>query len=258
VADTSTFRSDLARSTATTVHVRDFDLCNDLLGKVTLTEMVFVTMKGKLPSAAEARVLDACLVALVEHGITPSSIATRITYLGAPESMQAAVAAGLLGLGSVFVGTIEGSARMLYDALNDKPADHDLAALADAVVEGLIAKRQPVPGLGHPVHRPIDPRAQRLFEIAEENGKSGRYVQLMRLIHAAAERRTGRVLPLNATGAIGAIVLELGFDPRISRGFGLMSRTIGLVAHIYEELQHPLARGIWEMVEREAQPGERP
>jgi citrate synthase len=250
------FRSQLARSTPTTVHVRSFDLINDLLGKVTLTDMVFVTMRGKLPSREEARVLDACLVALVEHGITPSTIATRLTYLGAPESMQAAVASGLLGLGSVFVGTIEGSARMLSDALKDKPADHDLAALADGVVEGLVAKKQPIPGLGHPLHKPIDPRAQRLFEIAEENGKSGRYVDLMRKVHAAAERRTGRVLPLNATGAIGAIILELGFDPRISRGFGLMSRTIGLVAHINEELQSPLARRIWDMVEHEAQSGE--
>jgi citrate synthase len=256
MAQATAFESEMARSTPTTVHVRGFDLVNDLLGKVTLTDMVFVTILGRLPQPAETRVLDACLVALVEHGITPSTIATRVTYLGSPEAMQAAVAAGLLGLGSVFVGTIEGSARMLDGALKDAPPEQDLAALADKVVADLISRKQPIPGLGHPIHKPIDPRAPRLFEIARENGKAGRYVSLMEHIHRSAERQTGRVLPLNATGAIGAILMELGFDPRITRGFGLMSRTIGLVAHIYEELRHPLARQIWDMVEARAVEGE--
>ena len=243
--------SRLGASTLDRVWVRGFDLCRDLLGQVNLGDMAFLELRGRLPTKGESRVTNAILVALVEHGITPSALATRLTYLGAPEAVQAAVAAGLLGLGSVFVGSIEGAARLLTETLAAAPADADPKALAAAKVAELRGRKATIPGIGHRTHVQGDPRTARLFAIAAEEGLHGRYVALMEAIGEAASQASGRPLPVNATGAIGALLCEMGFDPRVARGFGVMSRAIGLVGHIFEELQHPMAREVCDRVERE-------
>ena len=173
-----------------------------------------------------------------------------MTYAGAPESLQAAVAAGLCGLGSVFVGTTEGAASMLHAALAD--GSTDLPAVAAEIVAGVRERRAIIPGLGHPLHKPIDPRTPRLFAIAEENGLSGRYVALMRLVGAEAEHVYDRALPINATGAIGALTNELGLPPKVVRGLGVMARAIGLVGHILEESEQPMAVELWQRADEEA------
>jgi citrate synthase len=171
----------------------------------------------------------------VEHGITPSAIVARLTYLGAPEALQAAVAGGLLGLGSVFVGSMEGAAKLLSEAV---------AAGKDA--KTVLAENKRIPGLGHPIHKPIDPRTTRLFEIARETGYYGRYCKLMEEI--ARERG----ITLNATGAIGALACELGLDWKIVKGLGVMARAVGLVGHILEETRQPMAEEIWVRTDEEA------
>jgi len=244
--------SRMGASNLDRVWVRGLDLCKDLMGTINLGDMAFLELQGRLPTPGESRLTNAILVSLVEHGITPSALATRLTYLGAPEAVQAAVAAGLLGLGSVFVGSIEGAARLLSETLASAPPDADLKALAAAKVAELRAKKATISGLGHRIHVKGDPRTARLFALAAEEGFRGRYVGLMEAIAEAASAASGRYLPLNATGAIGALLCELGFDPRVARGFGVMSRAIGLVGHIFEELQRPLAREITDRAEHEA------
>jgi citrate synthase len=197
-------------------------------------------------------VFNAMLITLVEHGMTPSAIAARMTYAGAPESLQAAVAAGLCGLGSVFVGSMEGACRMLSEALPKDAHEVDLEAIARDTVAAWRATGKPLPGLGHPLHKPIDPRTPRLFELAALNGMSGRYIELMQLIAGEAERVSGKSLPINATGAIGAICCEFGFPWRIVRGFGVMARAVGLVGHLLEEGERPMAFELWQRVEDEA------
>jgi len=255
-------RSDLAWSTPDRIVVRGKDLANELLGKINLGDMAFLELTGRLPTAQESIVFNAILVTLVEHGVTPSALAARLTYAGAPESLQAAVAAGLCGLGTVFVGTMEGAAKMLYAALpRDRSASVDSAALdrlAREIVDDHRARRAAIPGLGHPIHKPVDPRALRLFALAKENGLAGNYVALMQRIGAEAERALGRNLPINATGAIGAISCELGFSDRIVRGFGVMARAVGLVAHLLEESERPMALEIWHRAEDEASAHARP
>ena len=251
-------RSDLGWSTPDRIVVRGMDLVEDLIGKVSLGDMAFLELKGRLPTAAESAVFNAVAITLVEHGMTPSAIAARMTYLGAPESLQGAVAAGLLGLGDRFGGPVDAAARMLQEALADLPPEVDLAAVAERVVAERRAAGRLVAGLGHPIHTPIDPRVPRLFEVAAENGFSGRYVALMELIGEAATRASGRPLPLNATGAIGAIASELGLPWQVCRGLAVMARAIGLVAHIQEELSEPMAAEIWERVEAEASEHLRP
>ncbi|RZT86687.1 citrate synthase [Pseudonocardia sediminis] len=244
--------SEIAWSTSDRITVRGLDLPGEILGHMGLAEFSFLQLTARRPTPSEARVYEALLLTLVEHGLTPSSLAARLTYAGAPESLQAAVAAGLCGLGTVFVGTTEGSARLLSEALADDDGSADLNRVAADVVAGFRERKQLVPGVGHPVHKPIDPRTPRLFEIAAEEGLSGRYVELMNLVGAEASRSFGRELPVNATGAIGALCCELGLPVRTVRGLGVMARAIGLVGHILEESENPMAIELWQRAEDEA------
>lgn len=245
-------RSHLSSSTPDRITVRGMNLTQDLMGKVNLGDMAFLELLGDLPDESESIVFNAMLVALVEHGVTPNTLAARLTYLGAPESLQGAVAAGILGLGSVFVGTIEGAARMLEEGLGTTDAPEDLDQVAQSIVRRHREDRHAIPGIGHPLHKSVDPRAERLFELAAEHNLSGRYVQLMQRISQEAERQTGRRLPVNATGAIGALAAELGIPWQICRGLGLMARSIGLVAHLLEEMREPMAAQVWRWAEETA------
>src|SRR5579884_854081 len=172
-------RSAISTSTSDRITVRGLDLTTDLMGKVGLGDMAFLELLGRLPNSGESVVFNAMLVSLVEHGLTPNTLAARLTYLGSPEALQASVAAGVLGLGTVFVGSIEGAARMLQEALAEEGAGDDLQRLAGVIVEEHLSSRRSIPGLGHPIHRPVDPRARRLFELASENGLAGSYVELI-------------------------------------------------------------------------------
>jgi citrate synthase len=243
--------SDMGWSTPDRIVVRGHDLAGELIGHIDLGSMAFLEITGRRPTPGEADVFNALLVTLVEHGMTPQAIAARLVNLAAPEALQAAVAAGLCGVGSVFAGGSEGTAKMLQDALKDHPGSDGLGAIAASIVEAHVANRTPIPGIGHPVHKPIDPRTPVLFAIGERNGFRGRYVALLEAVAAEAERQLLRSLPINATGAIGAILCELGFPWRICRGIVVISRAVGLVGHLAEEIRNPLAREIYERAEAE-------
>lgn len=223
------------------ITLRGYDLSH-LLGNKDLGDVAFLLLRKRLPTAQESRLFNAMLVALIDHGLTPSALAARLTYLGAPEALQGALAAGLLGVGSRFVGSIEDAARMLQEGLSGgDPSERT----ARRIVRALLDEGKLVPGVGHPIHRTADPRALRLFELAEEEGVAGRYVRLIQLVATEAGRKTRRHLPVNAAGAIAAVAAELGFEWRICRAFGLISRVIGLVAHLEEELEQPIAMDVW-------------
>lgn len=246
-------RSEICRSDADSIRIHGLDLVTDILGKVDLGQMAFLEIWGRLPDPREDAVFNALIVALVEHGLTPSVLAARLTYLGAPDSLQAAVAAGLSGVGTVFVGSIEGAARLLQEAGPADATEDRRQAMARDIVARFKAEKRIIPGLGHPIHKQADPRTARLLAIAAENGFRGGHVMLLEAVAAEAERSLGRHLPINVSGAIGAIASELGLDWRVSRGIGLIARTIGLVAHLLEEIRSPLARELWLRTEHEAQ-----
>ncbi len=241
-------RSSMAGITADRILVHGHDL-TELMGRLDLGQMAFLEMTGRMPGDDESAVFNAMLVSLVEHGLTPNTLAARLTYLGAPEALQAAVAAGILGLGSVFVGTMEGAARMLQEGLAGADAEAAVEQIAQAIVTDHHERRALIPGIGHPIHRAGDPRASRLLELGERHGLSGRHVQLMLAVEAEAERQYGKRLPLNVTGAIGALVGQMGIRWQICRGLGIMARSVGLVAHLQEEMQHPIAEEIWREAE---------
>lgn len=169
---TRPLRSDMAWSTPTAITVRGRDLPGEILGRMDLGSFSFLQLTGREATPGEGRVYNALLVSFVEHGLTPSALAARLTYTGAPEALQAAVGAGLCGLGSVFVGSTEDAARMLSEALRDDDGSADLDELAATVVAGFRESGTLVPGVGHPFHKPIDPRTPRLFAIAAEGGST--------------------------------------------------------------------------------------
>lgn len=247
--------SDICWSDATSVSVLGHDLCRDLMGKVDFADFAFLLMTRRQPSEAEGRLFNAALVSLAEHGVTPNVIATRSTYLGAPESLQSAIAAGLLGLGTRFVGTIEGAASLtadLSDELGEKPTATEVRAAAEKAVSRLLAEKKPVPGIGHPIHKPVDPRAERLFEIIRECEFPTLHIDIMRAVSDAASVATGRSLPVNVTGAIGVCVNVLEIDWRIARGVGILARTAGLIGHLREELLEPMAATLWHAADEQA------
>jgi citrate synthase len=226
------------------VLVRGHDLTKDLLGKITFSDMTFLMLVGRFPTGGERRMTDALLTVLVEHGMVNSVVAARVTYHTAPEAMQGAVAAAILGAGSVHLGSSEWSAKMLVDAapIDDFEGARDAAAAS--VVERHEKQGRRIAGIGHRTHPEGDPRATRLFEIARETGVYGRYCDLIQRVCRAAEARHGRRLPVNVTGAIAAIALDMGFSWQLTKAFALIGRTLGAIAHIGEEIRNPITPNI--------------
>jgi citrate synthase len=226
----------IATSDADTITVRGHDLCDDLIGKIGFTDYFWLLVTGDRPTDAQRRMMDACLVAIAEHGLVPSVQAARMTLAAGPDAWQGAMAAGLLGMGSVVAGSSEVAARYLDEVLQEAQADGtDVEAAAIKSLTSLKAARKKVPGLGHPQHSGGDPRADRLLAIADELGISGRYVETLRTLGAHAPGIIERPLPINVSGAIPAAILDAGWPLEAIKAVPLLARTAGLSAHLFEE-----------------------
>ena len=238
--------TSISHSDAHRIFVRGADLVEELIGHLTFTEMFYFELTGRRPTRGQTALLDAVMVTLMEHGLTPSAIATRLIYHSAPENLQGAVAAGLLGVGSTFIGTMEGCAALLEEI---RTAPEGMQARARAVAERHRQAREPVHGFGHPFHKPDDPRSVRLLALAAEHGLAGSHVQALHSLAQAVDTAYGRHLTINATGASAALLGEIGLPQPILRGVAVTSRAAGLVGHILEERSKPAARYIWHLVE---------
>jgi len=237
----------IATSTPDDVFIRGKSLCRELIGHLTFTEMLFFQILGRRPTPAQTRLVDACLVTLMEHGLTPSALASRLVYSSAPEAMQSGVAAGILAVGSRFVGTTEGCGKLLQELVATPAAERDGAA--GAIASAHRARREAVPGFGHPLHKPDDPRALRLLELARHEGVAGPHVDAVEALARAVDAAAGKHITLNATGAIAAVLADCGVPVEILRGFAIIARAAGLVGHIHEEQQQPAMRTIWDTAE---------
>jgi citrate synthase len=238
--------TSIASHSAEGVFIRGVSLCKELIGRRSFTEVMYFQITGRMPTADQAALIDACLVALMEHGLTPSVLSARLTYSSAPEALQGAVAAGLLGVGSRFVGSMEGCAALLARIVSAEDGEAEASRIA---VEHRAAKT-PLPGFGHHIHKPDDPRAQRLLELARERNVAGRHVAAIVALGAAIDATYGRHITINATGAIAAVLGDCGAPAEIARGFGLIARCAGLVGHLYEEQQQPTLHAVWEAAEK--------
>ncbi len=219
--------------------IRGRDTLSEIVGVKTFTETFYFIVTGRMPNAGETACFDACLNVLMDHGLTPSALVARLTEDSVPEDMQVSIAAGLLLVANRHVGTMSGAGRLLAEAV---ASDEEPRAWAAGVVARFKAQKRRIPGFGHPHYFPEDPRAERLFQVAAEAGCSGRFIGLMRTLGDEIEAGMGRRLTLNVTGAMAAILSEIGFPVEAMRGVAVVGRAAGLVAHIYEEKQTGLAR----------------
>jgi citrate synthase len=254
---TPRFPTALGTSDPDTITLLGRDLAGDLMGKVGFGELALWLVTQRRPTPGQVRVFEAVLVALADHGFTPTAIAARLTYLSAPDSVQGALAAGLLGGGSRFLGVTEDSGRFLSGVLaqaGEVPAgDAGFDALALAAVREARAAKRFVPGLGHPIHKVTDPRSPVLIKIAEEEGLRGPHLRLFEAIGRVHPQVLGRTLPLNGAGTCGAALADLGLPADLLRGFALLARTAGLLGHLAEEKRRPIGMDIYLNVERGAE-----
>ncbi|MEU5935511.1 citryl-CoA lyase [Micromonospora sp. NPDC047187] len=252
MAEELSFPTGIGTSDPTTISLLGQDLAADLMGTVGFGELAYWLVAGRRPTLGEVRVFEAVLVALADHGFTPTAIAARLTYLSAPESLQGALAAGLLGGGSRFLGVTEDCGRFLADTLAQagEVTDYDAVAL-DAVTRAK-RERRLVPGLGHPVHKEQDPRTPVLIRIAAEEGLHGPHLRLFEAIGRVHPQVLGRTLPLNGAGVCGAALADLALPVEMLRGFALLARAAGLLGHLAEERRRPLGMDIYRTVDRNA------
>jgi citrate synthase len=232
--------SAICTSNEQTIVVRGRDLVGELIGSIGFTEHVWLLITGALPTPAQRRVLDATLVAIAEHGLVPSVQASRMTLAAAPEALQGAVAAGILGCGSVVLGSSEAAGQFITEIAARTANAVGLEAAIDQVVGEYRAAKRAIPGYGHPLHTGQDPRAQRLFEVATEVGSSGRHVEIARTVEWQLPKLLGRPLRINVSGAIPAVLLDAGYPLGALKGVPILARTAGLIAHLLEEQLRPI------------------
>ena len=233
--------SAICTADETSIAVRGRDLCGDLMGGMSFAEFFLLHLTGRAPTADQAFFLDAMLVGLAEHGVTPSVQAARMTLAAAPESLQGAVAAGIAGAGSVVLGAAEEAGRLLARGVGEADGDTDsFETAARRIAMELRSARRPVPGFGHPLHRPDDPRATRLLALAHDRGAAGDRTRFLEVLAPVVNDVWQRTLPVNVNGAIAAIMLDLEFPMEALRGVPILARTAGLLGHLYEETQRPM------------------
>jgi citrate synthase len=240
--------SRISRAYPDRVEVRARDLTGDLMGRLTFTEYFHLLLTGEEPTEEQRFFLDVLLVAIAEHGMMPTNVAARMTLAADPGSLQGAVAAGILGAGPVVLGTSEECARLLEDArASGRPPPE--------IVRELHSAGSKVPGFGHPVHKPLDPRAERILELADSRGVSGPHIELARAFREAVAKVSGKPLTMNVSMPIAAVLLDLAFPVAAVKAVPILARTAGLLAHLAEEREHPvgfhLARAAEEAIEYE-------
>jgi citrate synthase len=245
-------RSAICTSDEDTIVVRGHDLSRDLIGQVNFADYFFLLLTGKKPDAAASAVLNATLVAIAEHGLVPSVQAARMTFAAAPDAMQGAVAAGLLGSGSVILGASETAGR-LYVEIEAAVAAHggDLRAAAKAVVADKRAKKLPIAGYGHPQHKALDRRVGALFAVSAKAGGGQRFVEIAKVVEEVIPEVMGKDLKLNVSGAIPAVLLGVGFPVAALRGVPMLARTASLIGHLNEELNDPIGFALSYQATRE-------
>jgi citrate synthase len=232
--------SRIAQAYPDRVEVRGRDLSGDLMGRLGFTEYFHLLLTGREPTEDQRFFLDLVLVSLAEHGMMPTNVAARMTLAADPDSLQGAVAAGILGCGPVILGTAESCARLLEEAQEKVAAGGTPASVAQETARAIHSAGGKVPGFGHPVHRPLDPRAERILELADSRGVSGPHVALARSLRDAVAEASGRPLTMNVSMPIAAVMLDLGFSSSAVAAVPILARTAGLLAHLEEERQRPL------------------
>jgi len=244
-------QSAICTSDADSITVRGKDLCGELIGHVSFSDYFHLLVTGRQATPAASRVLEATLVAITEHGLVPSVQAARMTFAAAPDALQGAVAAGILGCGSVILGASADAGKLFVEIDQRAGAGGDITAAAKAVCSERRAAKQAIPGYGHPQHKERDPRVARLFELSLQAGGGQRFVQIAEAVEAVLPAITGRELKLNVSAAIPAVLLGVDFPVSGLRGVPILARAAGLIAHLVEEAENPIGFALSYQATRE-------
>lgn len=232
--------TSICTSDADSITVRGRDLCGDIIGQMDFTSYFWLLVTGREPTEIQRFFANAVLAAIAEHGLVPSVVAARMTYAAAPEAFHGAVAAGLLGCGSVVLGSAEVAGQFYAERVAAADEGKDLSAIAAEGIRRLRAEKKAIPGFGHPQHSAGDPRALLLLDLAREKGVAGKHIAMLYAIHDALPDTIGRPLPINVNGAIPAVMLDVGFPLGALKGISLLARTASLIAHLNEEIERPI------------------
>jgi citrate synthase len=232
--------SSICTSDAASIEIRGRDLCNDLMGHKSFTDFFFLLVAGKDPTDEQRFFLDTLLIAIAEHGLTPTVQAARMTLAAAPDSLQGAVAAGILGCGTVVLGTAELCGRVLVEGRSRIRKGGDPDQVARDLASEIRARGDKMPGFGHPIHHPVDPRAERILALADARQVAGVHVDLLRRLKPATAQAWGKPLPLNVSGPIAAVLLDLDFPEAMIKAIPLLARTAGILGHLAEEQERPI------------------
>jgi citrate synthase len=228
---------------ADTILIRGRNLVDDIMGNYSFSELLILQALGREPTKVQSRIVDAVLVTIMEHGLVPSAVVARLTHGGAPESFQGAVAAGLLGVGDRYAGTAAACGAILERIVARPVSERPAQALEE--VAACRRMRQQVPGFGHPIHRDSDPRVERLLDIAKEAGAGGSFINALELLAEGVRKELAKPLVTNISAAIAAVLGEAGIPARMMRGIVLTARCAGLVGHLLEEMDNPIADDLW-------------
>ncbi len=240
IGKASAAESHICQAYPDRIEVHGLDLCGDLMGRMNFTEYFHLLLTGREATATQREFLDLLLIAIAEHGMMPTNIAARMTLASDPGSLQGALAAGLLGCGPVLLGTSELCAKLLEEAQAKVLADRDPKAVTEQLAQDIRKSGGKVPGFGHPVHRPLDPRAERILELADKRDVSGPHVALARHFREAVAKAWGKPLVMNVSMPIAAVMLDLGFPAVVVKAVPLLARTASILGHLAEEQKNPI------------------
>ena len=232
--------SHICQAYADRVEVRGHDLCNNLMGRMSFTDYFHLLLTGREPTTVQREFLDILLISIAEHGMMPTNVVARMTLAADPASLQGAVAAGLLGCGPVILGTAELCARLLSEAQSKINSGEKATTVIDNMIQSIKINGGKAPGFGHPVHRPIDPRAERILELADARGVSGSHVAIAKQCRDAVAKIWWKPLVMNVSMPIAAVMLDLGLSANVVKAIPLLARTASLLAHLVEEQSMPI------------------
>jgi citrate synthase len=232
--------SGISTSDPHRIEIRGQDLANEIMGHYGFTEFFYFLVTGRKPTEQQRFFLDLLLISIAEHGLTPTAQAARMTLAAAPDSLQSAVAAGILGCGTVVLGTAELCAKVLADAAAQVDGGQDPDAAVRDIATGIRRRGAKMPGFGHPIHHPVDPRSERILALADERGAAGRHIDLLKRLRGAVTEAWGKPLPLNVSGPIAAVLMDLDFPTTMIKAVPILARTAGLLGHLAEEQRRPI------------------
>lgn len=245
--------SAICTSNEETIIVRGSDLCNDIIGKMSFIEYFYFLLTGEKPNQATLEVVNATLISIAEHGFVPSVQAARMTFAASPEALQGAVAAGLLGCGSVILGASANAGEFFTDIRNLMLKGHSAEQAATEIIKQYRIEMKAIPGYGHPLHKERDPRVTALFKVAENAGSNLEFIAIADAVERVIPEIVGKQLKLNVSAAIPAVLLGAGFPLKALRGIPILARCAGLIAHLYEEQEQPVGFALSYQATREFQ-----